>query len=719
MLKNTKALRQLRSRNVLWWFALIAIGNLICAWWFVGFLTSYGENIERRALLATATAGAAAFDGAKLATLKGGNEDRGTPAFQQARESLQLLRSAIPLSRFVYLMAVRDDEVIFLADAEAEESLDYSPPGTVYQEASPALRQVFETKVAITEGPLRDIWGVWVSGLVPVPDPATGKTVAVFGVDISAAHWQLSVSRFYLLGIAISGFVTCLIGLFGLLIYRQYRLGAKLAMANRIVEDSTTFLYHLGDGPSQPLRFVSDNVAKLGYSASDLIASPDLYRSLIHPDDRARVEEGLRRLSMGSNVESSDASLTSSLEFRIAAASGIYHWMESRHVPIVDATGRLVEVTGVLIDITERKAAEEKLQVANTLLTTLKDASPDAMLAVDADQQIIAYNRQFMDLWRLPEDLLDARTDVAALAKAAQLMKDPEGFVARIRYIYAHSEESAREEVETADRRYFDQRTSPLRTADGRYLGRVWFFRDITEHKRAVDAIRATLERVQRQMHFIGVLSKTQSLLSGDVVFLARQITEEAARILGCERVNVWLFNDDETELRCIDLYEATSGAHSAGMVLVENEYRAEFKALKENAYIAADDPLTDPRTAGYVETYLKPLRITSMLDAVIVVGNRNLGLLCLEHVDRPHHWEQDEIAFAHQLADKLGLGIVSQHRQIEEERRRISEAALAEAQEVAHLGNWSFDPQRDVGTFSEESYRIMGVDPATPNRSY
>ena len=350
-------MRQLRPRNVLWWFALIAVGNLICGWWFVVFFTNYGENIERRALLATAAAGAAAFDGAKIATLKGGEEDRDTRAFQQARESLQLLRAAIPLSRFVYLMALRNDKVIFLADAEAEDSPDYSRPGTIYPEATPALLQIFETKTAITEGPLSDSWGVWVSGLVPVLEPTTGNTVAVFGVDISAAHWQASVSRFYWLGIAISGFVACLIGFFGLLIYRQYRLGALLVMANRIVEDSTTFLYHLGRGPQQPLTFISSNIAKLGHDSRELIASPDFYRSLVHPDDRAHVVDVLRRLAMGCSVEST--------QLRLRAKDGSYHWFENRVMPVHDRAGRLLGAEGMLIDITEIKKMQEKLEFAN------------------------------------------------------------------------------------------------------------------------------------------------------------------------------------------------------------------------------------------------------------------------------------------------------------------------------------------------------------------
>jgi hypothetical protein len=91
--------------------------------------------------------------------------------------------------------------------------------------------------------------------------------------------------------------VACITALFGALIYRQYRLSAMLVTANRIVEDSTTFLYHIGAGPTQPLTFISSNVAKLGYHPSELISSPDLYRGLIHQDDRGHVEDVLGQLS--------------------------------------------------------------------------------------------------------------------------------------------------------------------------------------------------------------------------------------------------------------------------------------------------------------------------------------------------------------------------------------------------------------------------------------
>ncbi len=336
---------------------MLTIGNLLCGLWFVGFFTQFGENIERRALLATAAAGAAALDGERVASLKGGPEDVDTRAFQQARESLQQLRAAIPQSRFAYLMALRDGRVVFLADAEPQDSPDYSAPGSVYKEASPTLLSVFESKTATTEGPLEDSWGVWVSGLVPVFNRQTGDVAAVFGVDISAEQWQANVARFRWLGIGISAFIAFLTFFFGALIYRQHRLTTMLGTSNRIVENSTTMLYNIDPAPAQRLTFISSNVAKLGYTPEELLGTSEHYLTLVHPDDLALVQERLRCLARGESVES--------VQFRLLAKNGSFHWVENRVTPVWDDAGRLLGAEGMLIDITEIKKMQEKLEFAN------------------------------------------------------------------------------------------------------------------------------------------------------------------------------------------------------------------------------------------------------------------------------------------------------------------------------------------------------------------
>jgi diguanylate cyclase (GGDEF)-like protein/PAS domain S-box-containing protein len=234
------------------------------------------------------------------------------------------------------------------------------------------------------------------------------------------------------------------------------------------------------------------------------------------------------------------------------------------------------------------------------------------------------------------------------------------------------------------------------------------------ERRQAERRLRETLDRIQRQFRVAGRASQLEAVLSGDVESFARDVTILAAEATGCERVNVWLFNDEETELHCLAAWEATPRRHTSGMVLREPEFRSEFQALKSARFVDADDPLNDPRTAGYAESYVKPCGITSMLDAVVRVSDRNLGLLCFEHVGQPHHWEPDEIAFACQMADKIGLAIMSRIRQRSAERLQQSEAALAEAQAIARVGSWSLDSTTGAMALSKESYRIYGVDPAT-----
>jgi diguanylate cyclase (GGDEF)-like protein/PAS domain S-box-containing protein len=227
------------------------------------------------------------------------------------------------------------------------------------------------------------------------------------------------------------------------------------------------------------------------------------------------------------------------------------------------------------------------------------------------------------------------------------------------------------------------------------------------------------LARLRRQCEALDAASRVEALATGDIAHAARALVEIGAAAMGCERVNAWLFNDDATELHCIAAYEATPRRHSSGMVLHEADFHAEFQALKESKCVAADDARSDPRTAGYTDAYLKPNGITAMLDAMIHFSGGNFGLLCFEYVRVPHHWETDETTFACQLADKLALAILTQRHQEAFDLLRASEAALAEAQAIAHVGSWALDIERDTLVWSAETYRIFGLDPDACRPSY
>ena len=134
----------------------------------------------------------------------------------------------------------------------------------------------------------------------------------------------------------------------------------ELSDANIIVQNSPVILYRLRGEPSFPLIYVSHNITKLGHDPDTLLASADWAQRLIHPDDRANVGEAMGRvLEKGAQG--------ASIEFRLCTSEESWRWVENRYVPVRDKEGRLVEIEGIVIDITERKAAEEQIaQLART-----------------------------------------------------------------------------------------------------------------------------------------------------------------------------------------------------------------------------------------------------------------------------------------------------------------------------------------------------------------
>jgi len=141
--------------------------------------------------------------------------------------------------------------------------------------------------------------------------------------------------------------------LIGSAIIRE-RYVEELKDANTIVESSPTILFRLRGDPSLPLIYVSHNVATYGYDPAEMVASPQFYQTIIHPDDTLKILELMAQIVM----EGSDPS---AVEFRMRASDGTYHWMESHYSPIRDDAGRLVEIEGILTDITEKKEAADKI----------------------------------------------------------------------------------------------------------------------------------------------------------------------------------------------------------------------------------------------------------------------------------------------------------------------------------------------------------------------
>ena len=160
---------------------------------------------------------------------------------------------------------------------------------------------------------------------------------------------------------------------------------------------------------------------------------------------------------------------------------------------------------GNIAQQSQRIRTQHELEFTNTILKTQLETSLDAILVVDGDGRIISYNQRFIDLWNIPAALVGARDDAPVLKAATAQAADPVAFAARVQYLVEHRDETGHEEILLKDGRTIDRYSTPATGPDGRYYGRVWYFRDITGPREAELRI-AYLNRIYAMLSSINTL---------------------------------------------------------------------------------------------------------------------------------------------------------------------------------------------------------------------
>jgi len=230
--------------------------------------------------------------------------------------------------------------------------------------------------------------------------------------------------------------------------------------------------------------------------------------------------------------------------------------------------------------------------------------------------------------------------------------------------------------------------------------------RALTHARRAEAAVREAADRSMR--HEAALVSLSRSLFEAPSLEEAlRRIVKQTAETLGIARVNAWTYVGDHGAIRCMAHYQSASRTFSSGMELKADDFPGYFEALRKNDLIAADDAIHDPRTREFGESYLRPLGISSMLDAPIFVGDTPEGVLCHEHVGPPRTWTEDEKVFAVGAANLVSLAIEQWERRRAEEELSRSEEKRFLAEESAK-NRMSFERLVGRSAPMQEVYRKL-----------
>jgi PAS domain S-box-containing protein len=187
-------------------------------------------------------------------------------------------------------------------------------------------------------------------------------------------------------------------------------------------------------------------------------------------------------------------------------------------------TNKRAVIVAVGRDITTQKSIEKKIDFQNIILKSQQEASMDGILFINANGDIQSYNQRLLEMWSIPlnvleeniiqntidknipltlNDMIENISLRPLLKSAIEKIIDPGLFLAQVKYLFENRNIKSRAEIHLTDGRCFDRYTSPLIGENGKFYGRAWYFRDITEQKRAETKIlnqKRFIENIMQSM---------------------------------------------------------------------------------------------------------------------------------------------------------------------------------------------------------------------------
>jgi PAS domain S-box-containing protein len=163
-------------------------------------------------------------------------------------------------------------------------------------------------------------------------------------------------------------------------------------------------------------------------------------------------------------------------------------------------------------------------------------------------------------------------------------------------------------------------------------------------------------------------LTRNEIFFRGNLEESGKELTKVVTESICADRCSIWLYNVDKSSIICQQLYVSIEKKWYKDIELFEKDYSKYFQHLDIDPVIIANDAEKHPATSCFLNTYLKPLGIKSMLDVPIYYKGNIIGVICIESFKK-REWLESEINFAQLLSSIYSFGYsVSETNQLNKE---------------------------------------------------
>lgn len=249
-----------------------------------------------------------------------------------------------------------------------------------------------------------------------------------------------------------------------------------LRMAEMIVDRSPVILFRRSAGEDSQLEYVSENIRQMGYEVAEFFKGENLFKDLVHPDDMERVGSEVRRYAEADVEEYTQV-------YRILTKSGDIRWIEDQTSVVRDAAGVKTHNQGILVDITERKLAEDALRKSEEKFRRIVETAAEGFILMDEDLVIFEVNDAYCRMLGYSrEEIIGKRPIDLATPEFRQFIAGNK------EHILAKEYREFEGSVVAKDGRHVPilVHGNTLRDDQGQVIGNMAFITDMTEHKKAL-----------------------------------------------------------------------------------------------------------------------------------------------------------------------------------------------------------------------------------------